>query len=549
MLAELGNILWKVLVFVWSVLVFIWKLLVRLFWWLWNLLCPREQLSLSSIIERTPTDHEKRSLLIAFASYFSTEWLGDKQYIEEHTKETLGTFLQREDVADVVSPRNEGSEGKINAYELIWGPAVFQSKASMVADNTMYVAREASDHSRLYVGVAGTHPLSLFSWLFHDFDVFRLVEWPYARRTEEFFQVVNPPAAAAAEGEAENDGHDGPVSAQAMDALDTSESESDKKLMIAKGTFRGLKTLVAMQDPQTGESLVRFLSEQCEAFHRVHENDSEAKLEITVTGHSLGGALCHALALYLHDNVSVWDEHNCSRISCVSFASPTIGNRMLARYYDACLGKTSSRVANMYDIVPLAWDPEYMSLMYHIYEPAISTPMSFQILLQFFISAITPKHYAHVCDDQKFFSGPEPNPQNQWTPEMMAQHSKSYFTHYGLNALASIISEHAPIFREAFCDGTFTSQSMKTVYGMVANKVTQKAQAAEAVQGTAEEAADATVNEEEVEVDLVAGPQDETKQTFTSSVLLYANMLKFVDTKLSVTFFSSSFIILVCVCA
>jgi len=144
MWAELGNVLWKILLFLWATLVFIWKLLVRFFRWLWNLLCPRKQLSLPVVDDRTLSDHEKRSLFIAFASYFSTEWLGDRQYIEEHTKETLGTFLQREDVADIVSPRPEGqdnNDGKSNAYELVWGPAVFQSKASMIADNTMYVAR------------------------------------------------------------------------------------------------------------------------------------------------------------------------------------------------------------------------------------------------------------------------------------------------------------------------------------------------------------------------------------------------------------------------
>jgi len=535
MLAEIGQFIWIVLVFLWNVLVWLWNLLMWFLAWLWNLLFPRKPVKNVDVEVRSITDLERRSLMIAFSAYFSTEWLGDQNYIESHTKETLGEFLQREDVAELVVPTPEGKkDGKNKAYELVWGPAVFQSKASMIADNTMFVAREISDHSKLYIGVAGTHPLSLFSWLFHDFDVFSLVEWPYARRTEEFFRVMSSLKSAdsaaspsATEESAVKENAEETVSAQVVDAIDTSANEGDEKLLISKGTFRALKTLIAMQDPTTGTPLVRFLSEQCEAFQREHENDPEAKIEITVTGHSLGGALCHALALYLHDNASVWNDHNRAHISCVSFAGPTIGNRTLARYYDACLGDSSYRVANSYDIVPLAWDTEYMSAMYHIYEPYISTPMSFEILLQIFISAIASRHYGHVCDKQKFFVGPKPNPKNEWTPEMMAQHSKSYFTHFELNNLAVIIAEHAPIFREAFCDGTFTSDSMKTVYSLVANKITHRAEVAEAAQASG---ADVTTtlkdDDEEAEVEVVAGANDEPKHTFASSVLIYANMLK-----------------------
>jgi len=494
-------------------------------WYLWNLFRKKPGNSVEVKESKNDTAIEKKSLLMSFAAYFATEWLGDREYIETHTKETLGAFLRREDIGELVTPSFGKEEKKDKTYELVWGPACFQSSASMVADNTMYVAREAGDHSKLYVGVAGTHPLSLFSWLFHDFDVFSYVEWPYARRTDDFFRVIDAEKAGkSARPEPSDDNVEESVSAQAVDALEAFENEDDKKLMISKGTFRGLKTLVAMQDPETKLSLVRFLAEQCQAFYNEHRNDPEAKLDITITGHSLGGALCHALALYLHDNVSVWDEHNCARLRCVSFAGPTIGNRLFARYYDACLGKTTRRVANSYDIVPLAWDGEYMSSMYHIYEPYISTPWSFEIVLQIFINFITPKHYAHVCDDQKFFSGPQPNTKNEWTPEMMAQHSKSYFTHYGLNVLAFHIAEHAPIFREAFCEGTFSSDSMKALYNMVADRIKRKAETTQASQGKAE--ATIVLDDEKADVEVLADDKKDTKQTFASSVLLYANMLK-----------------------
>ena len=173
MLAEIGYTILVV-----SVILFI----MWLIWLIRNWLFPHK--TVDAVNMDAATDFEKKSFLIAFASYFATEWLGDKQYIESNTKRTLGEFLQREDVAELVTPSSSSSRGKSKAYELIWGPVIFQAKASLIADNTMYVAREKSDHSKLYVGVAGTHPLSVFSWLFQDFDIFNLVEWPYARRTE-----------------------------------------------------------------------------------------------------------------------------------------------------------------------------------------------------------------------------------------------------------------------------------------------------------------------------------------------------------------------------
>ena len=579
-----------------AVMLWVHRLVARLVAWLGALLHPPQRSPAASAVATARATHrERESLLMSFAAYFATEWLGDRDYIERETARTLRAFLERPDIAELVADptgdsasaaaaaaaggatttdkkhdtgsdddnngeekvhkkkgkkkkkkrrmakEQEQEEGRVEegeeeterGYELVWGPACYQAGMSMVADNTMFVARRRDDPARLYIGVAGTHPLSLFSWLFHDFDVYNLVEWPYARRTDEFYRIVrgahggSAPAAATAAADA--------ASAQAVDALDCSESDSDHRLMVSQGTFRGLKTLVAMQDPATKQPLLRFLAEQCEAFHRAHADSSSSnssggnctertRLDITVTGHSLGGALCHALALYLHDNVSVWDAHDCARLACVSFAGPTIGNRLLARYYDACLGARSRRVANMYDIVPHAWDSEYMPQMYHIYEPHIATPVALEVLLQVFVSTITPKHYAHVCDAQKFFAGPTPDPANDFVAEVMAQHSKSYFTHYRLNALAPLIAEHAPLFREAFCDGTFTSATMRTIYNMFSQRLARAVGSGPSSTASAHDDTGAT---EDTQVEVLTDETRPPKHTLASTAIIYADMLRF----------------------
>lgn len=568
-----------------AVMLWVHRLVARLAAWLGSLLhAPRSDPAASAgAAEARATHRERESLLMAFAAYFATAWLGDRDYIERETTRTLRAFLERPDVADLVARPDGSCETEANSdrkkekkkgttrkrrrsvaareeeeqqegratvdenkeeenekgYELVWGPACYQAGLSMVADNTMFVARRRSDPARLYVGVAGTHPLSLFSWLFHDFDVYNLVEWPYARRTDEFYRIVRgedttghetgtvQPATGPASAKAATTSE---ASAQEADALDCSENEWDRRLMVSQGTFRGLKTLVAMQDPATKQPLLRFLAEQCEAFHRMHSSSDGARLDITVTGHSLGGALCHALALYLHDNVSVWDAHGCARLACVSFAGPTIGNRLLARYYDACLGARTRRVANMYDIVPHAWDSEYMPQMYHIYEPQIATPVALEVLLQVFVSTIAPRHYAHVCDAQKFFAGPAPDPANDFVAEVMAQHSKSYFAHYRLGALAPLIADHAPLFREAFCDGKFTSATVRTIYTLFSQRL---ARAVGSTPGTLTTPA-ATPDDPHVEV-----LTDEThppKQTLSSTAIIYAEMLRFAQSHYLLSF-------------
>ena len=62
-------------------------------------------------------------------------------------------------------------------WDLVWGPASFDASFSGFDDAAMYVVRQRSKPSQYVIAVRGTHPLSLYDWVFGDFTVTRQVPW------------------------------------------------------------------------------------------------------------------------------------------------------------------------------------------------------------------------------------------------------------------------------------------------------------------------------------------------------------------------------------
>ncbi|MEV0278724.1 hypothetical protein AB0I22_20390 [Streptomyces sp. NPDC050610] len=202
----------------------------------------------------------------------------------------------------------DANQKVIGGWEIVWGPGVKQFRTDLYAVNALYVARNVDDPTRYAIAIAGTNGFEPFEWLFENLLV-QTIPWsplrPLARLT--------------------------------------------------LGTAIGLNVLKRITPsgdrPGAGQTLRQFL-----------KGLPDKNIRLTVTGHSLGGALAPALALWLRDTQRVpvigaqsgWDFRELAKISTLTTANPTPGNRRFAQYVAQRL-ETVRRYANHLDMVPKLW--------------------------------------------------------------------------------------------------------------------------------------------------------------------------------------------------
>jgi hypothetical protein len=132
-------------------------------------------------------------------------------------------------------------------------------------------------------------------------------------------------------------------------------------------------------------------------------------LELFVTGHSKGGALAPALALFLSDTQNCeeiyvpghyqWNPHGKATIQCYSFAGPTPGNTAFAGYFNDQLGRHFYRYANKLDLVTLAWQSEELRKTGEIFGEAISAPPGLSTLFKQMADEVADIDYCHLGQD------------------------------------------------------------------------------------------------------------------------------------------------------
>jgi hypothetical protein len=225
--------------------------------------------------------------------------------------------------------------GSIGSWKIVWGPVVLtQQVDSANSVNLMYVVQSDDHPSQFVIAIAGTNFSAMIDSVVEDCFVSLQVPWIYN------------------------------ADAQAQGAK------------IGLGTAIGLFNLQNLTPdaklPGGGQTLGLFLAGLDLLSGLVGQ-----KVQVTVAGHSLGGALASVVALWLADTQSQWDPGANATVAAHTFAGPTAGNSAFASYAGRKLGALLVPYYNSLDAIPHAWregtnpptngDPPSLSDLFGIY--------------------------------------------------------------------------------------------------------------------------------------------------------------------------------------
>lgn len=281
-------------------------------------------------------------------------------------------------------------------WGLVWGPVTSRSGPDAFDSAAMYVVQHRREPARYVVAIRGTNPIAASDWLFGDFWVSTTVPWPYARAADrvavsastalglsKLTTMRSPrlrPDALAVHAD------DRPAASRALLASQLGEITAGWSRFVQEPSgwvedhvVDRLRTAVSLPwmdlrpraaapaADETSLDLLSFLVEEARA--------TGTPLDVTVTGHSKGGALASTVALWLKDALDSqdlaerWDGGRGARVAAYAFAAPTPGNAAFADRIDRVLADDHHHLRNRNDIVTHAWQLDELERIPDLYAP------------------------------------------------------------------------------------------------------------------------------------------------------------------------------------
>lgn len=324
-----------------------------------------------------PEDLRQQLATLAFLSYLGDALKGSDPEVASQLAVCLPQALEAQD--------------GVGGWQLAWGPAVYKFDVAELDDNMMFVVREKANPAHLAVVVRGTNLEAILDWLVEDFDVVDQVGWP------------------AGSGQPE----------------------------ISKGTSEGLHILQTLTAKTVTDEPRQEQEHTLASFLAAEAKRHPSGLALEFVGHSLGGALAPALALWVRDTV----ELGPSTLRVHTLAGPTSGNADFAAYYDSALPDTH-RLWNPYDVVPRAWNHASMGQIADLYEPLTRANPLERGLINGLRSLTADKGYTQIKVAHPPLPGALqtqiPGKRMDWASQAGWQHHCGYQCALGIDVLTSI---------------------------------------------------------------------------------------------------------------
>lgn len=262
-----------------------------------------------------PQFSPEQKIMLAFAfmgDIESGKSVVDKTKSEKGAKDLLNSAFTNNIITDYMGHWN---------CENVWISAVNGEARNT---NIVFVNSEGTE---IVIAVAGTNFINNFDWFTEDFEVSKQVNW-------------------------------GP------DIVNVNSNPSDQFMgQVSQGTAVALqKTWNLSSGLLPGKTLVNWLSDYM---------SSAAGSKITtvsVTGHSLGGAISPVLAQALADHESSWTNGHTVNIKSFIYAGPGIADARFVDYINSGKVQVSS-IYNTKDVVPHSWFVPMLKEVNSLYNP------------------------------------------------------------------------------------------------------------------------------------------------------------------------------------
>lgn len=402
-------------------------------------------------------------------------------------------------------------------WALVWGPSAYRAPVSLFDDAAMYVAKHTVHPDQYVVAVRGTNPISAFDWLFGDLWVAGQVPWPFdatkaarisistalglgillqlrsksqptgvagaaweyladrlgdfARGSRELLaRRLEPDAVAPIRerlGKALRDLASRRVGLPAQDWAARVKSFQDEwsapvRQHWIEEVAAGLRALgdqpslhvLALLEKDASVSSRLAGGHELLSFLKAAVASARGAVDLVVTGHSKGGALSPALALWLAETQGAaapaayrWDPETRACVRCYAFAGPTAGNAAFAGLSNRVIGDRCHRTSNRLDIVPRAWVPADLRGIANLYEPVVTPIPGLGSLVNDVAAVVEHQQlgYAQIGNDVHELPGTIDAGKPDFVDQLVHQHLQAYLDQMGIGDVVNVDTFFNPL--------------------------------------------------------------------------------------------------------